>query len=171
MTINDLFREAMKRELPELLPRGARVVNLGAGHQVIDGAEALDYPEWNAETDDLPYEDASIDSILAYHFFEHLTGKQAIALLREVERVLKLGGTLTLCVPYYNSSMASQDLDHQSFWNEGTFKTLFGNPHYIKNREVPWQLEVHFQAIMGVVERNLCLLVQLVRSTDAGARL
>jgi hypothetical protein len=100
--------------------------------------------------------------IHAYHFMEHLEGVHVILFLREAERVLIEGGIVNYCVPYYSSGLQAQDLTHKSFWNEDTFKNLFDNTYY--NPAGDWLLKVHFQIIVGVVERNLALIGQLVKT-------
>ena len=47
----------------------------------------------------LPYEDATVDIILASHFIEHLTREEGKRFLRECERVLKPDGILRLVIP------------------------------------------------------------------------
>lgn len=180
MPIERLFLLGMKAVLPALLaPRAPteaeveepnaiwatpRVLNLGAGNSPMEGAVNLDYPEWDARTGEIPATDSSVDAIYAFHFMEHLTGEQAIAILREVERVLRPGGIFTTVTPHRLGSMAFHDLDHKSFWTEDTWKTLLRTPWYDKNREVPWRLQLSFNAIMGLSERNLCLMSQLIKA-------
>jgi SAM-dependent methyltransferase len=161
MNIQQLFLMGMKREVPGLLePRGT-ILEFGPGASPVPGAFGLEYPEWNGEYDPIPWLGESVDGIYAFHFFEHLPGAAVISLLREVERVLKPGGVLTVVVPYHTAQIAFQDLDHKSFWTVETWRTLFDNKMYIKNRETPWRLRVHFNLIIGIVERNLALMPQL----------
>jgi SAM-dependent methyltransferase len=163
VNIQELFALGMKRELGELVTPQGLVVNLGAGNSVGPWTAALDLPEWNAETDPIPYADDTVDGIYAFHFLEHLRSEHVVRMLREIQRVLKVGGTLTVVVPHRLGAMAFQDIDHKSFWTEETWRTLFRNPHYDKNREEPWRLEVKFNMIAGIVERNLCLMTQMVK--------
>jgi hypothetical protein len=97
-----------------------------------------------------------------YHFLEHLTGADAISFLREAERVMVPNkSVLNFAIPFYNSSGMAQDLTHRSFWCETTFDNLFKNKWYSPAGE--WKLDVHAIMIMGVVERNLALIGQLIR--------
>lgn len=161
MSLPQLFLLGMDRSIPEPLPMPTGLVlNLGAGNKVIDGTVPLDWPTWDADKDPLPYRDGEVHGIHCYHFLEHVA--HPVAILIECQRVLKPYGLLQICVPYYKSNMAAQDLDHKSFFTEDTWKTLFNNPYYKKHR-VDWKFEVHLNVIMGVAERNLCLLTQLVR--------
>lgn len=157
----DLFALGMKRPIVPLIPMGDVVLNLGAGRQEIFGAATLDYPEWDASYMPIPWVDDSVDTILAFHFLEHLRGARVIEMLREIERVLRPGGTAMIVVPHRLSQMAYHDLDHQSFFCEETWRILFTTTYYAKNREVPWRLHVGTNVIMGLVERNLALLTQL----------
>jgi ubiquinone/menaquinone biosynthesis C-methylase UbiE len=167
MTLQELFKLAMKRDIEELLEPPSRgfALNIGAGKSIIKGAYNIDKPEWQwPESAYLPYEDNTVRLIHAYHFLEHLSGEDAITMLLEFQRVLMPGGIINFLVPYYSSSMQAQDLTHKSSWNETTFKTLFSNKYYDPNgRTHEWKLKVHVCVIIGIVERNLALLGQLVK--------
>jgi SAM-dependent methyltransferase len=164
LSIQQLFKQGMARTIPSLLgpSAGWDGFDLGAsGEKVMDGCEGLGLPDWFFPRDAIPAANNTVDIVHAYHFLEHLSGEVAIDLLREVERVLVPGGIMNICVPYYNSSMQAQDLTHKSVWCETTFQTLFDNKYY--DPAGKWRLRVHTQFIMGVVERNLALFVQLVK--------
>jgi predicted SAM-dependent methyltransferase len=47
----------------------------------------------------IPFPDASVDAIYSSHLFEHLTYQQGQSVLTESMRVLKPGGTFSICVP------------------------------------------------------------------------
>lgn len=164
MTIQQLFKYGMNRDIPELLPPPSEFVGFDLGSSGIkkmEGCTALGLPDWNFPRDPIPAEDETVDVIYAFHFLEHLAGEDAIKLLREAERVMKVGAVMNICVPYYTSSMQAHDLTHKSVWNEATFGNLFGNDYYdVAGR---WKLKVHAQFIMGVVERNIALIAQLVK--------
>lgn len=165
MNIQQFFKQGMDRDIPYLLPEPIGFFvgyDLGAsGVKVMPNCDGLGLPNWECPFDPIPASENSVDVIHAYHFLEHLTGDHVVQLLREVERVLKPGAPMNICVPYYNSSMQAQDLTHKSVWCETTFQTLFDNKYYDPAGE--WKLKVHAQFIMGVVERNLALFVQLVK--------
>ena len=170
LTIQQLFKQGMSRDIPNLLDvstyqllSGKMIgLDLGAsGDKKMIGCKALGLPQWAFPRDQIPAEERSVHLIHAYHFLEHLAGDEVILLLREVERVLVPGGVMNICVPYYSSSLQAQDLTHKSVWCETTFQTLFNNNYY--DPAGKWQLRVHTQFIMGIVERNLALFVQLVK--------
>ena len=156
----------MKRELPKLLsfPHGSdcTILNLGAGNAPIRFAVGLDLPDWDADCMRIPYEDESVDGIHAYHFLEHV--KNPISMLLEIQRVLKPGSHINIVVPYYTSSMAVHDLTHEHFFCEDTWKTLFDNPYTSPQVKERWRLKVHANFIMGIVQRNLALFTQLIKT-------
>jgi len=161
MDIEIWFALAMKRGLLPPIETGHMLsLDLGAGNTPVPGAEVLDYPEWKAP-EPIPYGDASVGTVWAHHFFEHLSGHDAILTLREVQRVLRPRGLANIVVPYYSSQMQAQDLDHKSVWCEETWRNLFKNPYYTKEREEPWELSVYTCFILGLNERNLALFTQL----------
>lgn len=136
-------------------------LNLGGGNKEIDGAVNLQFPDWNAETDKIPYPDGSIDEIHAYHFLEHIDNVPFV--LTECQRVLKEGGHMNILVPYFKGGMAFQDLDHKRFYTEDTWRILFNNQYYDKNR-IDWRLKVHLNIVVGLNQKDLALFTQLVKS-------
>lgn len=162
-TLNDIFQSGMARTIPTpLQPLDGIIFDVGAsGLKKAPGAIALGLPEWQWPRDRLPAEDGTVALIHAYHFLEHLSGEDAIAMLREFERVLMPGGIVDFCIPYYNSNLWAHDLTHKSHWCEDSFTNLFKNGYYDPAGE--WKLEQHFIVIMGIVERNIALVGQLVK--------
>lgn len=161
MTIQELFLLGMKRSIPALIWPAGLELNLGAGNNSIEGADNLDFPQWDAEKDAIPHCDETVGTIYAFHFLEHLHGARVIAMLREIERVLVVGGTANIVVPHASCSLAQSDLDHKSAFTEETFRTLFSSYYYTKHTAMPWRLHVHCCYIMGIAERNLAVFVQL----------
>lgn len=166
-TFQEFFKLGMKRDVPALHDieaiglTGLRL-NLGSGHHPIEGCLNMDYPQWDAERDPLPFEDGTVAEIHAYHFLEHLSNP--IRMLKECQRVLTSGGVLNIVVPYYTSQMQAHDLSHKHVFCEATWANLF-NCDYdrVDGVEVKWEFDVGFNVIAGIVERNLALLTQLVR--------
>ncbi len=164
-TLNEFFELGMKRELLEIVqpPQGELALNVGCGKSIIKGAIGIDYPEWDADKQPLPYRDSSVGCIYAFHFLEHV--REPVRVLQDFQRVLVKGGVVNIVVPYYSSQIMAQDLDHKSSFSEETWKTLFRNQYYDKN-EVEWKFEIGVNVIMGVVERNLSLLTQLIKTSS-----
>jgi hypothetical protein len=126
------------------------------------GATALGKPDWEHPKNKIPAAADSVAMIYCFHFLEHLTGYDAQLFLREVERVLiPERGVLTFSIPYYSSPLA-QNLDHKSFWAEDTFEHLFHDDKWENFGK--WKLRVHFLLICGIVQRNMCVIGQIVKS-------
>ena len=159
MNLNDLFMMGMKRVLlPPVEPPKGIQIELGPGESPTEGADGL--AGWRAPGR-IPYADSTVAAIWAFHFFEHLAGEDAIKVLHDCDRILVPGGVLTALVPHRLSQMAYHDLDHKSFWCEGTLKNLFQTEFYTDKGE--WSMRLHTCVIMGIVERNLALIFQLVK--------
>ena len=189
MNIQQLFKLGMKRDVPELLvgPQGI-VLNLGCGKSHIPGAVNLDYPQWDAENyrievpnivkhkffhgadAELPVASmgdvlvtcpsGSVAVIHAYHFLEHLHDPRRM--LKEMQRVLMPGGVINIVVPHHWSQISFQDLDHKHHFALEVWRTTLDN-HYYDKGNTGWQLRVHFNMMMGIVERNVCIFTQLVK--------
>ena len=161
MEFQDFFKIAMNRNVPYIYDNMSNVcLNLGAGNKIIRGIIPLDYPDWDADKEPIPYKDESVGIIYAFHFLEHC--QNPVKILQECQRVMITGGILNICTPYYTSQMQAHDLDHKHFFCEDTYRILFNNPYYDKNR-IDWKFEIGFNLICGIVERNLCLLTQLIK--------
>lgn len=166
MNFERLFKMGLDRELPGLLeaPPG---LSIGLGEnwsgKGYGDDQRLGLPNWHCR-DKIPAEDETVGIIHAYHFLEHLSGEEVIALLYEIQRVLVNDGILQFCIPWAKAEIAFQDLTHKSFWTESSFRMLMRNPYYEPIPGAPkWKLHQHYLVIAGIVERNLCLLGQLVK--------
>lgn len=83
-------------------------VNLGCGFHILkgwrnhdNGSHIPDSPEF-FRTDirkTLPYNDNTVQFILAEHILEHLTFREAIDFLAECKRILRPGGIIRIAVP------------------------------------------------------------------------
>ncbi len=73
----------------------------------------------------LPFATASVDRIYSSHFFEHLTFAEGQAVLDESLRVLKPGGSFSVCVPnaalYIEAYAEGRDLPSEYFGWEPAF--------------------------------------------------
>ncbi len=161
MNTEELFQIGMDRTIGHLLDMKDGIhLNIGAGNKKISDTIPLDYPDWDADIDPIPYADESISGIHAYHFLEHCA--KPVKVLLEMQRVLKIGGVCNIVVPYYSSQMMCQDLDHKHSFCEETWHILFRNKYYDKNR-IEWNFYVQYNVIIGIKERNLCLMTQLLK--------
>ncbi len=111
-------------------------LNLGCGNRVAKGDETInvdihEFESWKAAKEqgcnfqiadlnnDWPWQDDSIESIMAKDIFEHLPDQ--IHTMMEAYRVLQPGGMLHIWVPTTDSLAAFADPTHKSFWNINTF--------------------------------------------------
>ena len=139
-------------------------MNLGGGEKEIEGCVNLDYPDWKAG-ERMPFADNSVSQIHAYHFFEHLCVEEIVDVLREIERVLMVDGIVNIVVPHHRGTMAFNDIGHKTFFNEEVWPKLLNGSEYYEHYG-GWKLEVHSTFILGIVERNLGLFVQLVKEGE-----
>lgn len=94
-------------------------LNLGSGYKRftnfinIDGDSHCN-PDYiiNLEKDNLPFNDNSVDEIIAHHILEHI-GEGYIPLLKEIYRVCIDGAIIDIKVPHH---------DHETFKNDPTHK-------------------------------------------------
>lgn len=81
-------------------------LNLGSGYHKPEDYINIDYdpktkPDYviDLETDKLPFEDSTIDEVLAHHVLEHI-GNGFIHLIKEIYRVCKNGAIIDIRVPH-----------------------------------------------------------------------
>lgn len=100
-------------------------LNLGAADRKIDGFLSVDIVPPADIVADLtqpwPWEDSSVDEIVAYDVIEHLPDKKHT--LNEIWRVLKPGGRVTIQVPDCSEGDGGDcDHTHVSRWNRSSFE-------------------------------------------------
>lgn len=161
------FLAATKKQIRDFAkPAKGPIINVGSGYKTINGCISLDYPEWDAESQPLPYSDKSIAGFIAFGFLEHINNPAEV--LSEFQRCLKENGTVTIMVPYYNSQLQWQDLTHKKAYNEETWRCTFNNACFDKSvfpgeSRSEWKFEVGINLIIGQEERNMFLLTQLIK--------
>lgn len=78
-------------------------LNLGSGNSKIPGFTSVDlYDEAadiQADICDLPFEDGSVEEIVAYQVIEHVPYQKSMKLFEEISRVLKPGGKAVIETP------------------------------------------------------------------------
>lgn len=94
-------------------------LNLGSGYKKIDGFLNVDHdplvnPDFlvDFEHQSLPFEDNSVDEIIAHHVLEHI-GEQFLPLMKELYRVCKNGAILDLKFPHHRSDIQHMDPTHK----------------------------------------------------------
>lgn len=103
---NWYWQKTSQRELRRLKSLYPRIMlNLGCGPNSADEWINLDMAKNNnnifwSGADGLPFEDGTVDVIFMEHMFEHLKfDEEAMPLLRECRRCLRVGGILRIIVP------------------------------------------------------------------------
>lgn len=167
--LEDHLRIAMVRDMEfgrtNNLSLNSKFVQLGPGNKLIRGWDNLDYPQWNGDCDPLPYGDNSVDGISSYHTLDHL--ERPIAVLAEIQRVLKPGGWFVNVVPHYASELWHADLTHKSQFAIETWRSIFSTRHYdhlAVEGHVDWQMKIEFNMLMAYEERNAVLVTKLVKN-------
>jgi len=81
-------------------------LNLGSGPQKLDGYTNVDIQErhnpdiiWDLRNIPYPWNDNTIDSILLSHVIEHISYRKHTEVFKELYRILKPGGFLTIVCP------------------------------------------------------------------------
>ena len=149
-------------------------VQLGAGRKYIKGFDNLDYPEWDAHDMSmskrwrLPYDDGTVAEVVSYFTLDHLYPWAVVGALREIQRVLKVGGTFACVVPHYSSQLANECIMHKSRFGVDTWRNIFSERQYDHLSDggtgEPWRLKVNVNFMYGITERNLVLVTQMVKA-------
>jgi SAM-dependent methyltransferase len=167
VTLKDHVEIAMMRDMyfsDTPYKQDGYFVQLGPGNKWINEYVNLDFPEWDGDKMALPFKDGEIDGIVSYHTLDHL--ERPIAVLAEIQRVLKDGGWFVNIVPHYASELWHADLTHKSQFATETWRSIFSTRHYdhaaVKGH-VDWKLRIEFNMIMGFTERNTVLVTKLVK--------
>ena len=125
----------------EQSPKTGLNLNIGCGYAHADGFINIDNrPEVNPDLvcdvlNGLPYDDSTVDSIMAHDFLEHIPIGKTIAVMDEIWRVLKPGGIFDSFTPDAEFGQAAfQDPTHVSFWvqnswlyySDSDYRALYG---------------------------------------------
>jgi SAM-dependent methyltransferase len=104
-----------------------KVLNVGCGNRLIDGAVHHDRVKHRPEIDvvhDLnvlpwPWADDEFDKVVALAVLEHLD-IDLVASLNECHRILKPGGQLVIKLPMWNAERSYDDPTHRWFFTLGS---------------------------------------------------
>jgi predicted SAM-dependent methyltransferase len=109
-------------------------INIGSGGTKIDGFVTCDYDKlnnpdycFNLETDTFPFEDNSVETVVAHHVLEHL-GEGYFNCLKELYRVCKHGATIDVRVPHHRHDYYYDDPTHRRPITVGGLR-LFSKKH------------------------------------------
>lgn len=101
----------------------AKRLNLGSGYRKLADFINIDNRQETSPdicldvTEGLPFEDNSVDEVLAVDFLEHVPIGKVVPLIEEIYRVLKPKGGFISITPSTDGRGAFQDPHHVSFWN------------------------------------------------------
>lgn len=94
-------------------------INIGAGDVKLEGYVTLDYdsatnPDYvvNVEVDRFPFEDSTVETVVAHHILEHL-GEGYFHCLQELYRVCKHGAIIDIRVPHHRHESFAADPTHR----------------------------------------------------------
>ena len=94
-------------------------LHLGSGDKKFEGFVNCDFdancnPDYlfNMETDIWPFEDNSVDQVIAHHVFEHL-GEGYFHVLQELYRVCEHGAIIDIVVPHHRHEYFANDPTHR----------------------------------------------------------
>lgn len=107
-------------------------INLGCGTNKIEGYLSVDIEKGvnpdilcDISTQPLPIESNSVDEVVAFHFIEHITHRARPHVLKEIQRVLKVGCPLKLSYPEF-SICAKNYLENSRGMRDFWRATLYG---------------------------------------------
>lgn len=165
--LEDHFQIAMMRDghfAPTLVRASGTYLQFGSGLKHITSFANLDWQDWDMESGEpCPYPDSSVEGIVCYHTLDHVSNP--IWVMSEFQRMLSVGGWLVVCMPHYSSELWHTDLTHKSQFGTETWRSMMSERHYrhtgvVVGRTTEWKLDVVFNMMMGITERNLCLFTQ-----------
>lgn len=109
-------------------------LNLGCGRRILDGYINLDKVPLggvdtvcDVEKSPLPFEDNYFDEILCETVLEHIDYVHA---LKEIHRVMKVGGRMIITIPHFTATCNFLDPTHKHSFSVRTFDCFIkGDPH------------------------------------------
>lgn len=145
-------------------------LNLGCGEHKKDGYVNLDWSSLNRPDviHDLngtpyPFESNSFDLIEAFHVLEHLD--KPFAIMAELHRILKPGGTLHIKVPHFSRGFTHAEHSHGFditfplyFKKDFTTSGFFGVEYKLENMQLRWLAFLHLLPSMGYGKSAISLL-------------
>lgn len=136
-------------------------LNLGCGEQKKEGYVNVDWSPLNRPdvVHDLnvlpyPFEDASFDEIEIFHVLEHLD--KPFAVMKELHRILKRGGSLHVKVPHFSRGFTHAEHAHGFdvtfplyFRKDFTTSGFYGVEFQLEKIELHWLAFFHLLPSMG----------------------
>jgi len=152
-------------------------INLGSGRKIIHGYLNVDKTQIlsekgkklvdyivDLEKERLPFEDNSIDEILADNVFEHITNLEHV--MNECHRVVKQGGLLHGVVPIAGSIEDYKDPTHVRHFVKETFTYFYGKANWNKEEPIkPKYAKYGYKAWRSceLKEKNNLIIFKLIK--------
>lgn len=148
-------------------------LNVGCGRDTKTGwtnLDAADLPGVNIVRDveklPLPFEDSEFDTILCQDIFEHI---EYIPVFKDLHRILKKGGLITIRVPHFTSRRNFIDPTHKKMFSIRTFD------YFVKNSrsEREYYFDFHFEKMLFsriIFEKNYYFYNYLIEMIVNGSR-
>src|SRR3989339_1775930 len=128
-------------------------LNLGCGNDIKQGWVNLDSAKLpgvnvvrNIEELPLPFGDGEFDEILANDILEHV---EYVPVLKDIHRILKKGGKLTIRVPHFTSKSNFIDPTHKKRFSIYTFEMFCKNSPASKSKERDYYFGFHFDRVVS----------------------
>lgn len=100
-----------------------------------------------------PWEDGTIEAVLAHDIIEHLPDK--IFTMNELHRVLCPGGHVEICVPTTDGPGAFQDPTHVSFWHRRSFLYFESGNIYRERFAKAYGITAAFRVLSERIDRTV----------------
>ena len=114
---------------------GEKILDIGCSYNKIPGAKTLDInpdvkPDIVHDLNKYPYPiaDGSFDKVYAKHVIEHLNDPAAF--LKEIQRILKSGGTVFVETPHFSSRVAYSEPQHKFFFSYFMFDNILNGLNF-----------------------------------------
>lgn len=148
-------------------------LNIGSGPNKIEGFISVDTIKFNDDVTVLnagaevwPWDDESVDEVLASHMIEHLTPQERCHFFNELHRVMKPTGKATVIAPHFASCRAYGDPTHQwppigeFFWYYLSKEWREANAPHADKKNLEWGYNCDLSCVWGngmhpaIVTRN-----------------
>jgi SAM-dependent methyltransferase len=144
-------------------------LNIGCGPYKQNGYINIDKNKvWEPDvvldiTNGLPYEDNTIDEIMAHHVIEHLDKNDVIKFIEQCYRKLKPNGVFDIIVPLG----ITYDLDHKSFFGVDSFKTILGEGSEGEKDKYYFGTKISFKLVSKNLSKNEhCEMINIIMMAD-----
>lgn len=96
-------------------------LNMGCGNDIRVGWVNLDLPSFDLRQPWV-FREGEIEAVLLKHVMEHLDGEAIRHVMKEAERVLEVGGTMEIRVPFYRCLDSIADPTHKTPFELNTWE-------------------------------------------------